>query len=185
MSILVKQKEARWGLAPFTAGSMVSLNSLSTNWQMNGHICFTVWKPKRLQPSPDLAVRGRRAIWFPIVYVLHINTAEGRDQCSASTDFCNVKQKGLKSNVKRWFIRCYDTAVRRSSTLELCDLGGTFNPQECIRPHLTALILKAWRFKKRKKGTKDLKWTDELCWTLCGSFRETRPICCCLHHGLL
>lgn len=43
MSILVKQKVLRWGLAPFTAGSMVSLNSFSTNWQINGHICFTVW----------------------------------------------------------------------------------------------------------------------------------------------
>lgn len=43
MSILVKQKELRWGLAPFTAGSIVSLNSLSTNWQIKGHICFTVW----------------------------------------------------------------------------------------------------------------------------------------------
>lgn len=43
ISILVKQKELRWGLAPFTAGSIVSLNSLSTNWQIKGHICFTVW----------------------------------------------------------------------------------------------------------------------------------------------
>lgn len=46
MSILVKQKVLRWGLAPFTAGSMVSLNNLSTNWQINGHICFTVWGGK-------------------------------------------------------------------------------------------------------------------------------------------
>lgn len=56
MSILVKQKELRWGLAPFTAGSIVSLNSLSTNWQMKGHICFTVWGTEG-QPKCDSCIK--------------------------------------------------------------------------------------------------------------------------------
>lgn len=48
-STLVKLKVLRWGCAPRTAGSMVSRNSFSINWQIKGHMCFTVWKGERAQ----------------------------------------------------------------------------------------------------------------------------------------
>lgn len=47
-STLVKLKVLRWVFAPRTAGSMVSRNNFSINWQMKGHMCFTVWKEKEL-----------------------------------------------------------------------------------------------------------------------------------------
>lgn len=42
ISIFVKLKVLRWLFAPLTAGSMVSRKSFSINWQIKGHICFTV-----------------------------------------------------------------------------------------------------------------------------------------------
>ena len=49
MSTLVKLKVLRWVCAPRTAGSMVSRNNFSINWQIKGHMCFTVWKREEAQ----------------------------------------------------------------------------------------------------------------------------------------
>ena len=48
-STLVKLKVLRWVCAPRTAGSMVSRNNFSINWQIKGHMCFTVWKREGVQ----------------------------------------------------------------------------------------------------------------------------------------
>lgn len=85
MSILVKQKVLRWGLAPFTAGSMVSLNSFSTNWQINGHICFTVWGREKRKIMWEKELRQIQDIQIPQPKILQ-PTAWSQ---SLSTDACS------------------------------------------------------------------------------------------------
>lgn len=124
MSILVKQKVLRWGLAPFTAGSMVSLNSFSTNWQINGHICFTVWGREKRKTMWEKELDTRHpnpTAQNPSAHSLNshwalMHAAAGQASCFTAD---LVKNNYLASLCKRLCLLHYTNLVQMTNNAEI------------------------------------------------------------------